>query len=55
MNSNPDIIVQKADKISAFVILGKKYYNDKLIMEDHLSKDTYRKVDTNSDQKTYIN
>ena len=46
-----DLEIKKADKGSAFVIMDKDYYRDKLVLNDHLQSDTYKEVDANSDEK----
>ena len=46
-----DIEIKKADKGSAFVILDKDYYRDKLVLNDHLYSTTYEETDMKSDVK----
>ena len=39
-----DIVVKKADKGNTLVVMDRHFYRDKLVLQDHLLQDTYRKV-----------
>lgn len=53
LTSNQDIVIKKADKVNTLVIMDKDYYTNKLVMNDHLSTNTYQKVDNNADKTVY--
>ena len=53
--SYEDIIIKKADKGGMFVILDTDFYRDKLVMNDHLSSETYEIVPEKSDKKVMGN
>ena len=55
LQNNPEIVVKKADKGGATIILDKSFYRDTLVVEGHLNSPTYIKADNNSDQKVFIN
>ena len=50
--NNDEIIIKPADKGGCLVIMDKDFYRDKLVIQDHLSTDTYQQSDSNSDAKT---
>ena len=39
-----DIIVKKADKGNTLVIMDRTFYKNKLVLQDHLLQETYKKV-----------
>ena len=45
--NNPNIVIQKADKINAFVVLHKEFYFKKLVKCNHLDSNTFVKIDSN--------
>ena len=53
LTNNPNIVIQKADKVNTFVILDKEFYFEKLVKRDHLDSNTYVKIDSNSDKKVF--
>ena len=53
LTNNTNIVIQKADKVSTFVILDKEPYFGKLEKHDHLNFYTYVKIDSNSDRKVF--
>ena len=55
LTNNPNIVIQKADKVNTFVILGREFYFEKLVRRDHLDSNTYVKIDNNSDKKVFQN
>ena len=51
-----NIVIREADKGGALVIMNKDFYEQKLVLEDHLlHTDTYRKVADNADKITFDN
>ena len=47
-----NIVIKEADKGGALVIMDKKFYEEKLVLADHLSnRDTYVKVGDDADKK----
>ena len=53
LQTNPNIIIKKADKGGATIILDRTYYRDKLVNEGHLNSETYKTVDNNTDEKVF--
>ena len=53
LTNNPNIVIQKADKVSTFVILDKEFYFEKLVKRVHLDSNTYVEIDSNSDKKVF--
>ena len=53
LTNNPNIVIQKADKVNTFVILDKEFYFEKLVKRDHLDSNTYVKIDSNSEKKVF--
>ena len=53
LTNNPNIVIQKADKVNTFVILDKEFYIEKLVRRGHLASNTYVKIDSNSDKKVF--
>ena len=53
LKENTNIVIKKADKVSTFVIMDKDYYKEKLVLKDHLSTNSYTKVDSLTDEKTH--
>lgn len=54
IQGNDQIIIKEADKGGALVIMDTAFYKEKLVMKDHLNdKQTYRKVDSNSDKQSF--
>ena len=51
--NNPNIVIQKADKVNTFVILDKEFYFKKLVEHDHLDSNIYVRIDSNSDKKVF--
>ena len=51
LKDNPSIVIKKADKGGNLVIMDVDFYRNKLVLEDHLSSSTYRKVENNCDEK----
>ena len=45
-----DIVIKKADKGNILVVMDTEFYRDKLVMKDHLSTDTYQKVEPYADK-----
>ena len=50
LKNNSDIVIKPADKGNAIVIMNSYFYRDKLILDDHLSTNSYEKVELNSDE-----
>lgn len=48
-----DVIIKKADKGDALVIMDTLFYKDKLVLADHLQTETYENVNANSDNKVF--
>ena len=53
LTNNPNIVIQKADKVNTFVILDKEFYFEKLVRRGHLDSNTYVIIDSNSDKKAF--
>ena len=45
--------IKKADKTDTWIIMEKKDYKDKLVLAEHLSSNTYKKAELNSNHKVY--
>ena len=53
LRNDDRIIIKEADKGGALVIMNKQFYENKLVMEDHLNDSTtYTKVDKDIDKNT---
>ena len=50
---NFDIVLRSADKGNSIVLMNHDYYNEKLIKEQHLNTNAYRKVAPNSDKLVF--
>ena len=53
LTNNPNIVIQRADKVNTFVILDKEFYFEKLVNDHHLDSNTYVKNDSNMDKKVF--
>ena len=53
LTNNPNIAIQKADKVNTFVILDKEFCFEKLVTCDHLDSNIYVKNDSNSDKNVF--
>ena len=51
LKSFTDIIIKKADKSNTMIVMGKDFYRDKLILQDHLLSPTYKSTDSKADKK----
>lgn len=51
LKSMNDIIIKKADKGNTLVIMDTSFYEQKLVLNDHLLTNTYEKVADNRDKK----
>lgn len=49
------IVIQKSDKVNAFVMLDRDFYCEKLVKHDHLDSNINVKIDSNSDKKFFQN
>ena len=54
LTNNPNIVIQKAGKVSTFVILEKKFYFEKLLKRDYLDSNTYVKIDSKRNKKVFL-
>ena len=52
---NKEIIIKKSDKINIIVIMDAEYYKTKLVLQDHLEKDTYEVATDNCDKEVFKN
>ena len=50
---NRDIVIKKADKTNVFVIMDSTFYEQKLVLNDHLHQPTYEVTTPDADQKVY--
>ena len=49
------IVIQKSDKVTAFIMLDREFYYEKLVKHDHLDSNINVKIDSNSDKKFFQN
>ncbi len=49
LSNNDNIVLKPADKSGNFIIMDKAFYRDKLVLNDHLNTENYKKVDQNED------
>ena len=55
LKENQNIVFKKADKGGSFVIMDNEFYRDKLVINDHLSTPTYKKVNKDCDVNVFKN
>ena len=41
LTNNPNVVIQKADKVNTFVISDKEFYFEKLVRRDHLDSNNF--------------
>ena len=51
--SNRTLEIKKADKSNTLVIMDKEVYRNKLVLQDHLLTDTYKKAPPNANDKVF--
>ena len=55
LQEDQDVVIRKADKGNALVLMDKDYYLNTLVVKHHINTSTYQKVDSDSDNRILNN
>ena len=53
LKNNKELIFKKADKGGSLIVMDRDFYRNKLVIEGHLTSQSYKKVDENCDKKVF--